>query len=162
MRKLNTWRLLVIFVLNKFSRAIISWEAAIKPATTNVAHCRIRIAYVFIRIVAHASHTYRTHVAHISQTGRKRIANGSHTCRIRIAHLSHTYRTHRTHFWLSLRHGTMSSALFQVRRLNFVLQTCLINSLNARDTYCTCYWTFKHTFSVHSKLKIYPCLEISL
>ena len=89
MLKLNTWRLLVIFVLNK---------AAIKPATTNVAHCRIRIAYVFTRTVVNASHTCRTHVANISHTDRTQIANGSHKCRIRIAHLSHTYRTHRTRF----------------------------------------------------------------
>ena len=122
----------------------------------------LTVAYVLYTYSYAESHTHRTRIAHMSYTYRKLIANWSHTCRIRIAHLSHTYRTHRTHFWLSLRHGTMSSALFQVFRLNFVLQTCLINSLNSRDTYCTCYLMFKHMFSVHSKLKIYPCLEISL
>ena len=150
MLRLNTWRLLVIFVSNKLNRAIIFWEATIKPAMTNVAHCRIRIAHAFTRRIAHEPQTYRTHVAH-----------GSHTDRTFIAHISHTYRTHCTHFWLSLLHSAMTSVLFQVRRLNFMLQTCLISRLNSQNTHFTCYWMFKYTINVHSEFTIYRCLEIS-
>ena len=119
----------------------------------------LTVAYVSHTHSYAESHTYRAHVAHMSHTCRTRITHISHTYRTFIAHISHTYRTRRTHFWLSLCHGAMTSVLFQVRRLNFVLQTCLINSLNSRDTYCTCYWMFIYMFNVHSKYKLYPCMK---
>ena len=100
----------------------------------------------------------RTRTAHLSHTCPTQIAHGSHTDRTHVAYGSHIYRTHRTHFWLSLRHSAMTSVLFQVRRLKFVLQTCLTGSLNSRDTGCTWYWMCKYAFNVHLQFTIYPCL----
>ena len=69
MLKLNTWRLLFIFVSNSLNRAIISREATENPQR----QISLTVAYVSHTHSHAESHTYRTHVVHGSHTDRTTI-----------------------------------------------------------------------------------------